>query len=96
VYQTPLYDLTIDQVMIQELQATGQFEWMSLQTDEDEHSIEMQLPYIAKVMSRYSSRYSLMIRLQWSFQLSGTKGCASGLWAGTRCYGVRDKTGIAR
>ena len=26
---------------------------MSVQTDEDEHSIEMHLPYIAKVMERY-------------------------------------------
>lgn len=31
---------------------TGQFEWMDLDTDENEHSIEMQLPYIAKVMER--------------------------------------------
>lgn len=29
---------------------TGNFEWMDMTTDEDEHSIEMQLPYIAKVM----------------------------------------------
>ena len=36
-----------------ELYATGEFESMSQQTDEAEHSIEMQLPYIAKVMERY-------------------------------------------
>ena len=28
----------------------GHFEVMSMEADEDEHSIEMQLPYIAKVM----------------------------------------------
>ena len=28
------------------------FETMSVQVDEDEHSIEMHLPYIAKVMER--------------------------------------------
>ena len=39
--------------MYSELQRTGQFETMSVQTDEDEHSIEMHLPYIAKVMERY-------------------------------------------
>lgn len=33
-----------------ELEATGKFERMSMKVDEDEHSIEMQLPYIAKVM----------------------------------------------
>ena len=35
-----------------ELEATNAFETMSTQTDEDEHSIEMHLPYIAKVMER--------------------------------------------
>lgn len=33
-----------------ELEATGHFEFMSMTVDEEEHSIEMQLPYIAKVM----------------------------------------------
>lgn len=32
------------------LESTGKFERMSMKVDEDEHSIEMQLPYIAKVM----------------------------------------------
>jgi len=36
-----------------ELYGTGLFEEMSISTDEDEHSIEMHLPYIAKVMERY-------------------------------------------
>lgn len=36
-----------------DLEMTGQFEWMDLDTDENEHSIEMHLPYIAKVMERY-------------------------------------------
>ena len=39
-----------------ELLETGSFDLMDLQTDEDEHSIEMQLPYIAKVMERYVLR----------------------------------------
>ena len=51
-YQTPLYDLTVDKDMNQELHGTGHFEWMSIQTDEDEHSIEMHLPYVAKMMQR--------------------------------------------
>ena len=38
--------------MNEELVASGLFEIMSIKTDEDEHSIEMQLPYIAKVMER--------------------------------------------
>lgn len=35
-----------------ELDATGQFERMEMDVDEEEHSLEMHLPYIAKVMSR--------------------------------------------
>lgn len=35
------------------------FERMSLQTDEDEHSIEMHLPYTAKAMERYLDHLKL-------------------------------------
>ena len=38
--------------MNNELFGTGKFDHMDLKTDENEHSIEMQLPYIAKVMER--------------------------------------------
>ena len=44
-------------IVNQKLLETGQFELMSSKTDEDEHSIEMQLPYIAKVMERYYFDY---------------------------------------
>ena len=37
----------------EELFASGPFETMTIDTDEDEHSIEMQLPYIAKAMERF-------------------------------------------
>lgn len=36
-----------------ELEETRHFEWMDLSTDEEEHSIEMQLSFIAKVMEGY-------------------------------------------
>lgn len=49
-YETPLYDLKIDNRINAELEKTGKFTWMDMNTDEDEHSIEMHLPYIAKVM----------------------------------------------
>ena len=35
-----------------ELLATNKFDKMSIDTDENEHSIEMHLPYIAKVLKR--------------------------------------------
>lgn len=34
---------------VKELRATGEFQEMDIQTDEDEHSIEMHLPYVRKV-----------------------------------------------
>lgn len=39
-------------LVYQELRSTGKFSDMDVKTDEDEHSIEMHLPYIAKVMER--------------------------------------------
>uniref|UniRef100_A0A914VQV5 Protein MEMO1 n=1 Tax=Plectus sambesii TaxID=2011161 RepID=A0A914VQV5_9BILA len=49
-YRTPLYDLNVDQKITAELRDTGAFELMEPKSEEAEHSIEMQLPYIAKVM----------------------------------------------
>jgi len=46
-----------------ELYATGLFEEMTVSTDEDEHSIEMQLPYIAKVMERFGSKRCQLFKL---------------------------------
>lgn len=49
-YSTPVGDLPLDRDTIAELKATGEFaQDMSISTDEDEHSIEMHLPYIRKV-----------------------------------------------
>ena len=43
--------LQVDRGISEELRSTGSFEVMSLDTDEAEHSIEMHLPYIAKMMA---------------------------------------------
>ncbi|CAG0883403.1 unnamed protein product [Cyprideis torosa] len=59
-YQTPLYSLLVDTGVNEELLATGHFERMSLPTDEDEHSIEMHLPYIAKIMEYYSNQFTIV------------------------------------
>jgi predicted class III extradiol MEMO1 family dioxygenase len=37
--------------VVNELYATGMFERMKKSVDEDEHSIEMQLPYIVRAMN---------------------------------------------
>ncbi|KAL4180108.1 hypothetical protein AMTRI_Chr13g90480 [Amborella trichopoda] len=49
VYKTPLGELPIDLEVNEELKATGKFELMDLHVDEAEHSMEMHLPYLAKV-----------------------------------------------
>ncbi|KIM66160.1 hypothetical protein SCLCIDRAFT_1211382 [Scleroderma citrinum Foug A] len=45
-YDTPLGRLRIDKAINNELLKTGKFQSMKLDTDEDEHSIEMHLPYV--------------------------------------------------
>jgi AmmeMemoRadiSam system protein B len=52
-YQTPLYNIKIDTQISNELHRTGLFSMMNKQQDADEHSLEMHLPYIAKVFERY-------------------------------------------
>ncbi|KAJ0989513.1 hypothetical protein J5N97_007869 [Dioscorea zingiberensis] len=53
IYRTPLGDLPIDLEVVEELQATEKFEFMDLNKDEAEHSMEMHLPYLAKVFHGY-------------------------------------------
>ncbi|KAB7503889.1 Protein MEMO1 [Armadillidium nasatum] len=43
-----------------ELYATEHFETMSVAADEDEHSIEMHLPYIAKVMEDFRDQFTIV------------------------------------
>nr|CDJ96150.1 unnamed protein product [Haemonchus contortus] len=49
-YRTPIGDLHIDMEVNDELRATRQFDLMDRSDEEAEHSIEMQMPFIAKVM----------------------------------------------
>lgn len=50
-YETPIGSLPLDLDTIAKLREPGIFSDMSLRTDEDEHSIEMHLPYVRKVFS---------------------------------------------
>ncbi|TMW48852.1 hypothetical protein DOY81_006046 [Sarcophaga bullata] len=59
-YKTPLYDLKIDTDVNTELERTGHFSWMDMKTDENEHSIEMHLPYIAKVMEEFKDHFTIV------------------------------------
>lgn len=51
-YETPLGNLKLDKATIAELHATKQFDKMSQSVDENEHSMEMHLPYIFKVLQK--------------------------------------------
>ncbi|KZP31273.1 UPF0103-domain-containing protein [Athelia psychrophila] len=48
-YFTPVGNLPLDLDTIKDLKATGFFSTMDINTDEEEHSIEMHLPYVRKV-----------------------------------------------
>ncbi|KAG9300777.1 hypothetical protein G9A89_023575 [Geosiphon pyriformis] len=48
-YETPLGNLNLDMDVSKELQDTGYFTEMTQNVDENEHSIEMHLPYIYKI-----------------------------------------------
>lgn len=50
--KTPLYDLKVDAEINRELAEVG-FTYIPKDADEDEHSIEMHLPYVAKVMEEW-------------------------------------------
>ncbi|CBX94676.1 hypothetical protein IAQ61_009360 [Plenodomus lingam] len=50
-YGTPLGDLIVDTALVKEIQTKWQLEVMSKSVDEDEHSLEMHLPYIHKMLS---------------------------------------------
>jgi AmmeMemoRadiSam system protein B len=49
-YETPLQNLRVDREITEALHKTGQFDYLSQDVEEAEHSLEMHLPYIAKIM----------------------------------------------
>ena len=53
-YKTPVGDIKVDATVTQALLETKRFKKMKPNVDEDEHSIEMHLPYIAHVMKNRS------------------------------------------
>jgi hypothetical protein len=55
-YETPIGDLALDLDVMDELMSTGHFGRMDKDVDEDEHSIEMQLPYLAKIFEGHEMK----------------------------------------
>ena len=62
-YGTPLGNLTIDTQLVDTIRKEWNLKDMSRQQDEDEHSLEMHLPYIYKMLSLYAFIPPLVIRL---------------------------------
>jgi AmmeMemoRadiSam system protein B len=50
VYETPLGNIELDQQILGELRSTSAFAEFSVRQDEEEHSIEMQLPFVKYMM----------------------------------------------
>lgn len=48
-------NLSLDLQVIEELASTGKFDWMSKNTDEMEHSLEMHLPYLYRTLAKSHS-----------------------------------------
>lgn len=57
-YQTPLGDLPLDVAALAALRATGGFDELSMAVDEAEHSLEMQLPFLAELLLHGPTRAS--------------------------------------
>jgi len=58
VYQTPIGDLPLDTGALAALRATGGFEELPMAVDEAEHSLEMQLPFLAELFLHGPARDS--------------------------------------
>jgi len=56
-YATPLGDLVVDTALVGEMQQAWGLETMSQRVDEDEHSLEMHLPYIHKMLSYHNQSF---------------------------------------
>lgn len=59
-YATPFYDLKIDTQVYRELEMTRRFSRLPINVDEEEHSLEMHLPFIAKVMSDFKDNFTIV------------------------------------
>ncbi|XP_018648065.1 hypothetical protein Smp_097240.1 [Schistosoma mansoni] len=59
-YETPFYNLKINTNVYNSLKSLNCFSVLEKSQDEAEHSVEMQLPYIAHIMKRRKSQYSIV------------------------------------
>ncbi|KAM7535719.1 hypothetical protein Aperf_G00000097553 [Anoplocephala perfoliata] len=60
VFETPFYNMHIDNEVRKDLLATGKFLSLDIRRDEEEHSLEMQYPYLAKVMESRTNDFTIV------------------------------------
>ena len=56
-YGTPLGNLIVDTQLVETIKKDWRLQTMTRQQDEDEHSLEMHLPYIYKMLSLYAFHF---------------------------------------
>lgn len=52
--ETPFGQLNVDRTVVEDLVKTGKFDYLPSNVDEDEHSIELHLPYLAFCLKQHS------------------------------------------
>ncbi|KAL0075564.1 cell motility mediator [Phycomyces blakesleeanus] len=72
-YETPLGDLSVDTQVSKELFDTGVFGWMPPSVDVNEHSLELHLPFIAKIFENKLDDITLVPVLVGSLQVEEEK-----------------------
>nr|CDS26518.1 protein memo1 [Hymenolepis microstoma] len=60
IFETPFYNMHIDANVRKELLASKMFMNLDVRRDEDEHSLEMQYPYLAKVMESRANNFTIV------------------------------------
>ncbi|KAM3173428.1 hypothetical protein ACTXT7_012519 [Hymenolepis weldensis] len=60
VFETPFYNMYIDTDVRKELLASKMFMNFDVRRDEDEHSLEMQYPYLAKIMESHADDFTIV------------------------------------
>jgi len=59
-YDTPFGNITLNRKYINELNDTGKFHFMTVDNDENEHSLEMQVPFIKKVFDDKGKNFDMV------------------------------------
>ncbi|KAI9008771.1 hypothetical protein CLU79DRAFT_776841 [Phycomyces nitens] len=72
-YETPLGDLCLDTQVSKELYETKMFAWMPSSVDVNEHSLELHLPFIAKIFQEKLNEITLVPVLVGSIQVQEEK-----------------------